>query len=81
MTEGELTDVTLGVVTLSGRREILRPSDLEDHLAEAGVIGVLNTCRIMFGDEGDVMKEKGEVLGKGTVDLPTKDLSVATIPE
>jgi len=81
VTEGELTDGIRGVLTVSGKREFPRPSDLEDHLAEAGVIGVLNTCRMKFCDGEDVMKEAGEVFGKGTVDLPTYDLSAATIPE
>jgi hypothetical protein len=79
VTEDELTDVILGVLISFDKTQFPRPVGLEDHLAEAGVMGVLNTCLLLIGDEGEVTKE-GEVFDKGTVDLPTYDLSAATIP-
>jgi hypothetical protein len=70
MTEGEFTDVMPGILTPCDNREFFRPLELEDHFAEAGVMGVLNTCLLLTGDVGDVTKE-GEAFGKRIGDLPT----------
>jgi hypothetical protein len=43
MTEGELVDA-ISRMKPCGKREFLRSFGFEDQVAEAGVVGVLNTC-------------------------------------
>ena len=80
MTEGEVIVVMLRTVGPCDIREFLRSFGFKDQVAEAGVTGVLNTCLLWPGGVGNATKEEDKTLGERTVDLPTYDLSDATIP-
>lgn len=67
--------------TTCDKREFLRPLVLlGDHVADAGVTGVLNTRLSACGLEGGTMEESGEAVVEETLDLPTNVFSAANIP-
>ena len=74
MTEEETgeTETLYGCISLEGV-EFLRKLDLEeDHVAKAGVVGALKAL--------DVQEDAKDVAAAvETIDLPTKDFSVATM--